>query len=179
MAIFFLFPSKEFLSISFKIPLLETSPQKQKEQRQKQLGADKLVPTQIWKLKNLMSLFYDLFPSCKFWKLCNIWIINLEINIYLKRIWKICQKENCPVSNLTIEKYTYKLLSFLKRLQRLKQEWQKSQAETRQTDGKNMVWFGEIERKLAKIIKCFVYLPLFLLVILWALAYTKALHLNN
>jgi hypothetical protein len=40
---------------------LETFPQKQKEQRQKQLGADKLVPTQIWKLKNLMSLFSDDF----------------------------------------------------------------------------------------------------------------------
>jgi hypothetical protein len=36
------------------------------------------------------------------------------------------------------------------RLQRLKQEWQKSPAGTRQTDGKNLVWFGEIERKLAK-----------------------------
>jgi hypothetical protein len=42
--------------MSFEIPLLETSPQKQKEQRQKQVGADKLVTTQIWKLKNLMSL---------------------------------------------------------------------------------------------------------------------------
>jgi hypothetical protein len=30
----------------------------------------------------------------------------------------------------------------------LKQEWQKSPSGTRQTDGKNMVWFGEIERKL-------------------------------
>jgi hypothetical protein len=37
LAIFFLFPSKKFLPISFKIQLLETSPQKQKEQRQKQL----------------------------------------------------------------------------------------------------------------------------------------------
>jgi hypothetical protein len=36
LAIFFLFPSKKFLSISFKIQLLETSPQKQNEQRQKQ-----------------------------------------------------------------------------------------------------------------------------------------------
>ena len=35
LAIFFLFPSKEFLPISFKIQLLETSSQKQKEQRQK------------------------------------------------------------------------------------------------------------------------------------------------
>jgi hypothetical protein len=30
LAIFFLFPSKEFLPISFKVQLLETSPQKQK-----------------------------------------------------------------------------------------------------------------------------------------------------
>jgi hypothetical protein len=35
----------------------------------------------------------------------------------------------------------------------LKQEWQKSTAGTRQTDGKNLVWFGEIERKLAKLSK--------------------------
>jgi hypothetical protein len=61
LAIFFLFPSKEFLPISFKIQLLETSPQKQKEQRQMQLVADKLVTTQIWKLKILMSLFPDDF----------------------------------------------------------------------------------------------------------------------
>jgi hypothetical protein len=61
LPIFFLFPSKEFLPISFKIQLLETSPQKQKEQRQKQLCADKLVTTQIWMLKNLMSLFSDVF----------------------------------------------------------------------------------------------------------------------
>jgi hypothetical protein len=56
-----LFPSKEFLQIQFKIHLLETYPQKQKEQRQKQLGVDKLLTTQIWKLKNLMSLFSDVF----------------------------------------------------------------------------------------------------------------------
>ncbi len=37
LTIFFLFPSKEFLPISFKIQLLETSPLKQKEQRQKVL----------------------------------------------------------------------------------------------------------------------------------------------
>ncbi len=35
----------------------------------------------------------------------------------------------------------------------MKQEWQKSPAETRQTDGKSLVWFGEIERKLAKLSK--------------------------
>jgi hypothetical protein len=61
LAIFFLFASKEILPISFKIQLLETFPQKQKDQGQKQLDADKLVTTQIWKLKNLMSLFSYVF----------------------------------------------------------------------------------------------------------------------
>ncbi len=37
LAIFFVLPSKKFLPISFKIQLLETSPHKQKAQRQKQL----------------------------------------------------------------------------------------------------------------------------------------------
>jgi hypothetical protein len=41
----------------------------------------------------------------------------------------------------------------LKRLQRLKQEWQRSPAGTRKTDGKILVWFGETERKLAKLSK--------------------------
>jgi hypothetical protein len=35
----------------------------------------------------------------------------------------------------------------------LKQEWQKRPAGIRQTDCKNLVWFGEIERKLAKLSK--------------------------
>ncbi len=46
-----------------------------------------------------------------------------------------------------------KFVCLLKRLQRLKQEWQKSPTVTRQTYGKNQVWFGEIERKLAKLSK--------------------------
>jgi hypothetical protein len=50
-------------------------------------------------------------------------------------------------------KSIYKLIIFIKTLQRLKQEWQKSPAGTRQTDGINLVWFGEIERKLAKLSK--------------------------
>jgi hypothetical protein len=54
-------------------------------------------------------------------------------------------------------------------LQRLKQEWQKSpdsSPKTRQRDGKNLVWFGEIEIKLAQIINAYLYLPFFLLIIL-------------
>ncbi len=45
------------------------------------------------------------------------------------------------------------LITFLKILQRLKQEWQKSPVGTRKTEEKNLVWFGEIERKLAKLLK--------------------------
>jgi hypothetical protein len=48
--------------MSFKIQLLETFPQKQKEQGQKQLDADKLVTTQIGMLKNLMSHVFSRFP---------------------------------------------------------------------------------------------------------------------
>jgi hypothetical protein len=47
---FFLFSQQGVSADIFTIQLLETSPQKQKEQRQKQLGADKLVTTQILKL---------------------------------------------------------------------------------------------------------------------------------
>ncbi len=46
-----------------------------------------------------------------------------------------------------------KFVCLLKSLHTLKQEWQKSPAGTRQTYGKNQVWFGEIERKLAKLSK--------------------------
>jgi hypothetical protein len=40
------------------------------------------------------------------------------------------------------------LIAFLKTLQRLKQKWQKRPA---LGPGKNLVWFREIERKLAKL----------------------------
>ncbi len=46
--IFFLCSGKQFLPVSFQIQLEEYFPQKQKEQRHKQLGyTDKLVTTQI------------------------------------------------------------------------------------------------------------------------------------
>jgi hypothetical protein len=35
----------------------------------------------------------------------------------------------------------------------MKQKWQKRLAGTKQTDGKNLVWFEETERKLAKLSK--------------------------
>jgi hypothetical protein len=36
-----------------------------------------------------------------------------------------------------------------------------------QADGKNLVWFGELERKFSQIIKDYFHLPFFLLIILW------------
>ncbi len=73
---------------------------------------------------------------------------------------------NSLQSSLTV--YILQSLSaFLQRLQRLKQEWQKSPAGTRQTYGKNYVWFEEIERKLSQIIKDYFHLPFFFLIILW------------
>jgi hypothetical protein len=45
LAIFFLFPSKKFLP--FKFQLLKISPQKEEEQNQEQLDAEKFVITQI------------------------------------------------------------------------------------------------------------------------------------
>ncbi len=97
LAIFFLFPSKKFQPISFKI---QTSPQKQKEQRQKQLD--------------------DFFSN----------VLSLSVHFEFFAILSFCL-------------YFVKFVCSLKRLQRLKQEWQKSPAGTRQTYSKNYVWFRE------------------------------------
>jgi hypothetical protein len=56
-----------------------------------------------------------------------------------------------------------KFVCLLKRLQRFKQEWQKSPAETRQKLG--LVWRSR--KKISQIIKDYFYLPFFLLIILW------------
>ena len=114
LAIFFLLPSKKFLPISFKIQLLETSPQKQKEKRQKQVD----------------TLFSDVF--------------SLPVHFEFFAVFSYCL-------------HFAKFVCLLKRLQRLKQEWQKSPARTRQTYGKTR--FG-LEKKREN------YLPFFLLIIL-------------
>ncbi len=56
LAIFFLFPSFCRYHSKYSCCKLLT-----KNKRKKQLGADKLVTTQILKLMNLMSLFSDVF----------------------------------------------------------------------------------------------------------------------
>jgi hypothetical protein len=45
------------------------------------------------------------------------------------------------------------IINLNRRPQKVKQEWQKSPAGARQKVGKSLVWFGEIERKLAKLPK--------------------------
>jgi hypothetical protein len=64
----------------------------------------------------------------------------------------MCQKGKCPWHLIALKSKSilYKLVTFLQRLQRLKQEWQENPAGTRHIDGKILVWFGELERKLAK-----------------------------
>ncbi len=63
------------------------------------------------------------------------------------------------------------MITFLKKLQRLKQELHKSPAGTRQTDGKNFVRFGEKRKKISQIIKDYFCLPFFILIILCAHLY--------
>jgi hypothetical protein len=57
----------------------------------------------------------------------------------------MCERGNCPFSNLKIEK-VYKLIAFLKTLQRMEQEWQKSPA---LGIGKQLAktWFGLEKQK--------------------------------
>jgi hypothetical protein len=69
----------------------------------------------------------------------------------LKGFEKCVREETFHLATLNLK--VYKLITFLKMLKKLKQEWQKISAGTRQTDGKNLVWFGEIERILAKLSK--------------------------
>ncbi len=82
---------------------------------------------------------------------------------YFSKIWllstMLCYFSiTCTFFLLKLTHSVYNLITLLNRLQRLKEEWPKSPAGTRQTDGKNLVWFGEIERKLAKLSKTtFIY----------------------
>ncbi len=68
-----------------------------------------------------------------------------------------------------------KFVCLLKRLQRLKQEWQKSPAGTRKTCDNNL--FGlEKQKEISQIIKDYFYLPFFLLIILWIKVYAGDLQ---
>jgi hypothetical protein len=84
MAIFFLFPSKKFLPVSFKIQLLETSPQKQKEQRQKQLD---VFFSDVYSLSVHFELF-AIFSDCLF-IFCQVCLLVKETAVRrLKQGWR-------------------------------------------------------------------------------------------
>jgi hypothetical protein len=66
LAIFFQFPSKKFLPISFKIQLLETSPQIEKKQRQKQLD----VFSEVFSLPVHFGILCNLLLPFTFCQVC-------------------------------------------------------------------------------------------------------------
>jgi hypothetical protein len=75
--------------------------------------------------------------------------MNIEINIFtvLENDLKNVSERNCPFCNLKISK-VYKLIAFLKALQRLKHEWQKSPA---LGPGKQAAKLGLVWRNRKKI----------------------------
>ncbi len=74
LAIFsFYFPARNFCRRHLKFSCCKLLSKKQKEQRQKQLGADKLVRSlKIW---CLFLFFLCLFPSCTFLILCHLLLL--------------------------------------------------------------------------------------------------------
>ncbi len=103
------------------------------------------LPILFKKFVCLLCHYSPSSPSLPPHTVCTHWAIifkTLWLCIYLKRIWTMCwwpSWRDCRNWN--------------RRLQKMKQEWQKSPAGTRQTDGKKLVWFGEEERKIAKLSK--------------------------
>jgi hypothetical protein len=89
--------------------------------------------------------------------------MNIEINIFtvLKKDLKNVSEETVYSATLKSNKYiSYKLIAFLKTLQRLKQEWQKSLAPG---PGKQMAktWFGlEKKKKKFQCLPLLTVLPL-------------------
>jgi hypothetical protein len=99
--------------------------------------------------------------------------MNIEINILTvleKDLNNVSERKTAHLATLKSKKYINKLIAFLKTLQRLKQEWQKSPAlgPGKQT-AKMWFSFGEIRRKKISqmLINAYLYLPIFLLIILW------------
>ncbi len=115
-----------FLPISFKIQLLENSPQKQKEQIQKQLD---------------VSFFWCLFPSCTFWILCSLLLLFTFCQVCLP------VKETAEIETEMAEQSSWDQANILQKL--------------------GLVWRNR--KKISQIIKDYLYLPFFLLIILWCI----------
>ncbi len=100
--------------------------------------------------------------------LSNIWILNIEINILKGFKWyEKCVRKG--IAHLATLKYLsiYKLITFVKTLQRLKLEWQKSPAGTRQTRRQKLGLVWRNRMNISQIINDYLCLPFFLLIILW------------
>ncbi len=80
------------------------------------------------------------------------------VAVYSKQLITYC---TCGCENMYIVQYIWERVQDGK-----KQEWQKTPAGTRQTDGKNwgLVWRNR--KKISQIIKDYFHLPFFLLIIL-------------
>jgi hypothetical protein len=84
--------------------------------------------------------------------------MKIEIIIFtvIKKDLKNVSERNCPFSNLKFSK-VYKLIAFLKTLQRLKQKWQKSPA-LRPGKQTAKTWFVlEKSKKICQIINAYLY----------------------
>ncbi len=77
--------SAKLFHLTFKVRGLQL----QKEQRQKQLGADKLITTQIWKLKNFVSLYSNVFSLPEHFEFFAIFSYCLH---FVKFVCLLCHK---------------------------------------------------------------------------------------
>ncbi len=119
LAIFFLFPSKQFLPISLKNQLLQ------------------YLNHENWN-KHIYSTWIG-FEEC-------------------------VREETTHLATLKPKKYiSYKLIAFLKTLQRLKQEWQKVKPwdQTNRWQKLGLVWRNR--KKIRQFINAYLYLPFFFL----------------
>ncbi len=77
----------------------------------------------------------------------------------------MCQRKNCPFANLKILK-VYKLIAFLKTLQKLNRNGRKVQPWDQANRWKKLGLVWRNRKKISQIINAYLYLPFFLLIIL-------------
>ncbi len=99
--------------------------------------------------------------------LCNIWIMNIEINIFtvlkkdLKNMsWGTAHLSTSKFKSIKVDSLPIDTAEIETGMTA------KSSPGTRQTDAKNLVWFWRSRKKFSQISNTFLYLPFFLLIIL-------------
>ncbi len=89
-------------------------------------------------------------------------LLPLHKHIYLKRIWRMCQRGNCPWHLVILKSKSIYADNIFKETADIETAgW--GQANRRQKLG--LVW--RIRKNISQIIKDYFYLPFFLLIILW------------